>query len=93
MAKPGVITIEGSNATTTTNQVASEGKILEAATAGLSHHFFKLLNDQSKQNAYTISEYVIAMNSEINLLLHIEKVSLRFYVTFQTFIIKDPFQK
>jgi hypothetical protein len=41
MAKPGVITIEGS--TTTTNQVASEGKILEAATAGLSHHFSKLL--------------------------------------------------
>ena len=64
MAKPGVITIEGS--TTTTNQVASEGKILEAATAGLSHHFSKLLNDQSKQNAFTISEYLIAMNSEIN---------------------------
>jgi integrase len=66
MAKPGVITIDGSTTTTTTNQVASEGKILEAATAGLSHHFFKLINDQSKQNAYTISEYVIAMNSEIN---------------------------
>jgi integrase len=65
MAKPGVITIDG-NTTTTTNHVASEGKILEAATAGLSHHFFKLLNDQSRQNAYTISEYVIAMNSEIN---------------------------
>jgi integrase/recombinase XerD len=66
MAKPGVIAIEGSTTTSTINQVASERKILEAATAGLSHRFFKLLNDQSKQNAYTISEYVIAMNSEIN---------------------------
>jgi integrase/recombinase XerD len=65
MAKSGVITIDGS----TTNLVDDNephNKILEVATAGLNHHFIKLLNDQSKQNAYTISEYVIAMNSEIN---------------------------
>jgi hypothetical protein len=69
MVKPCAIRIDGSM--TTTNQVASEDnepndKILEVATAGLNHHFFKLLSEQSKQNAYTISEYVIAMNSEIN---------------------------
>jgi hypothetical protein len=62
-----IVTI-GSN---TSNQIASadyepNDKILEVATAGLNHHFFKLLNEQSKQNAYTISEYVLAMNSEIN---------------------------
>jgi hypothetical protein len=56
MAKPGVIAIEGSTTTSTINQVASERKILEAATAGLSHRFFKLLmTSQNKTHTQYLS--------------------------------------
>jgi hypothetical protein len=43
-----------------------ENKILAAATANLKPHIIKLLGKQSNQNAITISQYVYAMNTEIN---------------------------
>ena len=50
-------------------------KTLEAATVGLDLRFVRLLKQQSKQNAFTLSKYLLAMNSEIILLFHIRKVS------------------
>ena len=41
-------------------------KTLEAATVGLDLRFVRLLKQQSKQNAFTLSKYLFAMNSEIN---------------------------
>jgi integrase len=41
-------------------------KTLEAATVGLDLRFVRLLKQQSKQNAFTLSKYLLAMNSEIN---------------------------
>jgi integrase/recombinase XerD len=41
-------------------------KTLEAATVGLDLRFVRLLKQQSKQNAFTLSKYLLGMNSEIN---------------------------
>ena len=41
-------------------------KALEVATVGLNLQFVRLIKEQSKQNALTISKYLLAMNSEIN---------------------------
>jgi hypothetical protein len=65
---PDVTTI-GSNKTQ--EELAStdnepDNKILELATIGLNQSFLKLLKEQSKQNAFTISEYILAMNAEVN---------------------------
>jgi len=41
-------------------------EVIKAATVGLSRYLFVLLQKQSKQNAFTISKYVLAMIAEIN---------------------------
>ena len=41
-------------------------EVLKAATVGLTHYLFVLLQKQSKQNAFTISKYILAMIAEIN---------------------------
>jgi hypothetical protein len=41
-------------------------EVLKAATAGLGHYLVGLLQKQSKQNAFAISKYVLAMIAEIN---------------------------
>ena len=41
-------------------------EVLNAATLGSSPHLVGPLQKQSKQNAFTISKYILAMNTEIN---------------------------
>jgi hypothetical protein len=61
-----IITTEYTSKEKTSTYVELNDEILEAATAGLDLRFVRLLKEQSKQNAFTISEYLLAMNSEIN---------------------------
>src|SRR6266487_6168572 len=61
-----VITTDNTTKEKASTDNEANDKILEAATAGLNRHFVRLLKEQSNQNAFTISEYVLAMYSEIN---------------------------
>jgi hypothetical protein len=43
---------------------------IESVTADLQDHFVHLLKKQSSQNAETIADYILAMNTEVNPSIH-----------------------
>jgi hypothetical protein len=59
-----------------------------AATARFNSHFISLLKKQSKQNAITISDYILAISTEIYPCSH--KARSRPCVTFQISTNKSP---
>jgi hypothetical protein len=78
--------------------VEANDKILEeeaasAATAGLNLRFVRLLEEQSKQNACTISEYLLAMNSEINPSVSYKESQLKTLCYLSDFQNQKPFSK
>jgi hypothetical protein len=43
---------------------------IESIATGLEDYFVRLLKKQSSQNAETISDYILAMNTEVNPSIH-----------------------
>ena len=90
MPRPNSLT---SHSDPTAIYVETNDKILEAATVGLDLRFVRLLKKQSKQNAFTISEYVLAMNSEINPSLSYKEGQLKTLCYLSDFHSQKPFSK
>jgi hypothetical protein len=65
MASETILPLTTREMISTSMSVVEDNKI-PAATANLKPYLIKLLDKQSKQNAITISRYIIAMNAEIN---------------------------